>query len=350
MIDSNFYLIDSRFLQLFLRFVGLGPYVFFEYFHPRSSFRHLKSSAAFVKGPYNTESLLADAASAKYKVHIEHDAPLSSCSYTPSPYFPSVLIPIRTSWQKRTVLYGSAFLVVGYGLFWIVLVWAAVGSYVNVDNSFPADDVWSADGAFGLVGLLLGVATMKSSFKEDDACCATVYLNTSDENWVESSEGALFDSSEKIEISINWAQELLVYVSLGISFCSPLLYRENERDPETAMSAVRQNFVTAMLCLYLVCLCLYLVGGVMSIRTARQLISTVEVQLARPVSLECTEKADVLTFDVKKVVRKYAHDLVKNLGKKWKASNGAYYYFIIAGEEGGLVYGRMSAKEDLADP
>ncbi|KAK9327497.1 hypothetical protein V1520DRAFT_348664 [Lipomyces starkeyi] len=345
MIDS------TRFLQLFLPFVGLGPFVFFEYFHPRPSFRHLKSSEAFVKRPYNTESLLADAASAKYKVHIEHDAPLSSCSYTPSPYFPSVLIPIRTSSQKRTVLYGSAFMVVVFGLLAIVLlVWSAVGSYVDVDNSFLAYDVWSADGAFALVCLLLGVATLKSSFKEDDAVCATVYLNTSEEDWVESSEGALFNSSEKIEISITWAQELLVYVSSGLCYCSPLLYREREPDRETAMSVVRQNCVTAIICLYLVCSCLYVVGGVMSIRAARQLISTVEVQLAQPVSLECTGKADALTFDVKKIVRKYAHDLVKNLGKKWKASNGAYYYFIISGEEGGLVYGRMSAKEDLADP
>ncbi|KAK9316465.1 hypothetical protein V1524DRAFT_446325 [Lipomyces starkeyi] len=312
MIVSNWHLI--------LFFVGVAPQFFVRYVHPRSSFRHVKSGLT-----------LADAVSAKYKVHIEHDSPLSSCSYQPSPYIPSVLIPPRTSRQKRKVLYGSVYLVVTYGLLSIVLVWGVVGSYVNIDNSFPVDAVWSlsfgaiADGAFALVCLLLGIATMKSSFKEDDASCATIYFNSSEENWAESSEVALFNSSEKIEISVNWVKELLVYVSLGIFILgSPLLY---------------------------MCLCGYLMVLVMMIRIKRQLfISTVEGQLARAVNLECTEKADVLKINVKKVVGKFANDLVKDLGQKWMARNGSYYYFVIAGEEGGLVYGRISAKIDLADP
>ncbi|ODQ74194.1 hypothetical protein LIPSTDRAFT_69766, partial [Lipomyces starkeyi NRRL Y-11557] len=317
MIVSNWHLI--------LFFGGVAPLGFAYYVHPRSSFRHLKSSEVFVKGPYNTESLLADAASAKYKVHIGHDARLSSCSYTLSPYIPSVLIPSRTSRQKRKVLYGSVYFVAVYGLLSIVLVWGAVGSYVNVDNSIPVDAVWSlslgaiADCAIALVCLLLGIATVKSSFKEDDASCATVYFNSSEENWAESSEIALFNSSEKIEISISYVQEL-VYISLPMFiFGSPLLY----------IGAISRFLLT---------------GLVKTIRKGRQLfISTVEVQLARPVDLECTEKPDVLKFDVKKVVRKFANDLVKNLGQKWMACNGAYYYFIVAGEGGGLVYGRMSA-------
>ncbi|KAK9316464.1 hypothetical protein V1524DRAFT_426683 [Lipomyces starkeyi] len=105
------------------------------------------------------------------------------------------------------------------------------------------------------------------------------------------------------------------------------------------MSVVVQNFG------YIMGSCLYIVGVVMSFGTRRQCISIVKVQLARAVSLECTEKADVLKFDVNKVVRKFSNDLVKNLGQKWMASNGAYYYFIISGEEGGLVYGRMTAKK-----
>ncbi|KAK9349630.1 hypothetical protein V1523DRAFT_176639 [Lipomyces doorenjongii] len=350
MIDSNSYLI--------LFFVGVAPLCFVFYVHPPSRFQHLKSSAAFVKRPYNTDSFLADAARAKYNVHIEHDTPLSSCSYTPSPYFPSTLIPARTSRQKRIVLYGSAYFVVTYGLLSIVLVLDAVQSHVNVDNSFPADAAWSlsfgaiADGAIALVCLLLGHATMKSSFKEDDAGYATVYFNSSDQDWVESSEVALFNSSEKIEISISWVQEVLVHISLGIlSLGSPLLYmvdtifREKERDREIASSVILRNCGTAM---YIGGSSLYLVGLVMNIRRRRQLISIVEAQLAQAVSLECTEKADVLKFDVKGVVRKFAHDLAKDFarrGQKWKASNGAYYYFIIVGEEGGLVYGRMSAKK-----
>ncbi|KAK9357687.1 hypothetical protein V1504DRAFT_413890 [Lipomyces starkeyi] len=333
MIVSNWHLI--------LFFVGVAPLCFLFYVHPRSSFRHLKSSAAFVKGPYNTESLLADAASAKYKIRIEHDSPISSCSYTPSPYIPSVLIPPRTSRQKRKVLYGSVCFVVAYGLLSIVLVWGAVGSYVNVNNSFPVDAVWSLSfGAIALVCLLLAIATMKSSSKEDDASCATVYFNSSEKNWAESSEVALFDSSEKIEISINFVQEL-VYISLPMFiFISPLLY----------IGTISHFLQVSGTVMYLQCLYRLLTGLVKTIRMTRQLfISTVEVQLARSVSR--TEKVDVLKFDVKKVVRKFANDLVKkNLGQNWMASNGAYYHFIIAGEEGGLVYGRMSAKEDLADP
>ncbi|KAK9342001.1 hypothetical protein V1522DRAFT_71217 [Lipomyces starkeyi] len=334
MIVSNWHLI--------LFFVGVAPLCFIYYVHPRSSFRHLKSSEAFVKGPYNTESLLADAANAKYKIRIEHDAPISSCSYTPSQYIPSVLIPPRTSRQKRKVLYNSMYFAVAYGLLSIVLVWSAVGSYVNVNNSFPVNVVWSLSfGAIALVPLLLGIATLKSSFKEDDASCVTVYFNSSEENWAESSEVALFNSSEKIEISINYVQEL-VYISLPMYiFGSPLLY----------IGAISRFLRVSGTVMYLGCLCMCLTGLVKTIRKRRQLfISTVEVQLARPVDLECTEKADVLKFDVKKVVRKFANDLVKVLGQKWMASNGAYYHFIIAAEEGGLVYGRMTAKKDLADP
>ncbi|KAK9311741.1 hypothetical protein V1524DRAFT_441517 [Lipomyces starkeyi] len=82
--------------------------------------------------------------------------------------------------------------------------------------------------------------------------CATVYFNTSEENWAESSEGALFNSSEKLEISINLVQELLVYVSLGIFVLgSSLLYmvntfRDKERERETALSVYVQNCGTAM--------------------------------------------------------------------------------------------------------
>ncbi|KAK9482068.1 hypothetical protein V1527DRAFT_522281 [Lipomyces starkeyi] len=318
--------------QLILFFVGVAPLCFVFFVHPRSSFRHLTSSAAFVNRPYNTKSLLADAA--------QHDAPLSSCSYTPSPYFSSVLIPPRTSRQKRKVLYGSAYFVVTYGLLSIMLIWGAVQSYINVDSSFPADAVWSlsfgaiADSAIALVCLLLFIATMKSSFKEDDASCATVFFNSNDENWAESSEIASFNSSETIEISVNWVQELLVYVSLGIFMLgSPLLsmvytFREKNHDRAISISDYVQNCATALPS------CLYLTGVVAIIRMRRELISTAEVQLARPVSLECTEKADVLKFDVNKV--------------KWMASNGAHYYFMISGEEGGLVYGRMSANKDLA--
>ncbi|KAK9311742.1 hypothetical protein V1522DRAFT_424951, partial [Lipomyces starkeyi] len=54
----------------------------------------------------------------------------------------------------------------------------------------------------------------------------------------------------------------------------------------------------------------------------RQLISTIEVQLARPVKPESSEKADVLTFDAKKVVKKLAQGLAKfSLVQKWMASN-----------------------------
>ncbi|KAK9312839.1 hypothetical protein V1524DRAFT_437966 [Lipomyces starkeyi] len=342
MIVSNWHLI--------LFFVGVAPLFFVYFVHPRSSFRHLKSSEAFIKGPYNTQSLLADAARAKYKVHIEHDGPLSSCSYTPSPYIPSVLIPPRTVRQKRKVLYGSVYLAVSYGLFSMLLVWGAVQSYVNGDNNVPAVAVWSLSfGAIALVSLLLGIATMKSSSKEDDASCVTVYFNSSEENWAESSEVALFNLSEKIEISVSWVKELLVCVSLGIFILgSPLLYmvdtfREKKHHRETDISVFLKGCGIGM---YVWCVCFYFTGLVMIIRMRRRdFISTVEVQLARLVDLECTEKADVLKFHVKKVVRKFANDLVKNLGQKWMASNGAYYHFIIAGEEGGLVYGRMTAKK-----
>ncbi|KAK9390164.1 hypothetical protein V1515DRAFT_636825 [Lipomyces mesembrius] len=199
----------------------------------------------------------------------------------------------------------------------VVSNWSGILSFIG----FPAPEVVSSllQGALQYRCSLLGIATMKSSFKEDDASCATVYFNCSEENWAESSEIALFNSSEKIEISINCVQDLLLFVYFGIMICVPPLL--------TMVYAIFCNTMSVIFycgtAMFFLLLCVYLNC----------------VQLARTV--ECTEKANVLDFDIKKVVRRFANDLAKefaNRGQKWIASN-----------EGGLVYGRMSAKKDLTD-
>ncbi|KAK9344089.1 hypothetical protein V1522DRAFT_191494 [Lipomyces starkeyi] len=294
--------------------------------------RQLKSSEIFVKRPYNTESL-SDVLRATYKVLIEGDGLLSSYSYQNSPHYQSVAIATGNPRQKN------------YGLYVTVLFMAALAmgllaqivSYAEGDNSFRI----AATALIFTIGLYIGII-MKGSFKEDDAG-ATVYFNT-ETNWVTSADFAVFDSSERMEIPIKWSVETLFLVVLGLFVWSNMLsslapmievYRTKAIP---GIFNILQAIFTTLSCGF------YIVFLVLIVKTRRRTVPTIEVQLAQAVSDKGVDIADILKFDIQKVIRKFANDIAKGCGKKWTASAGAYYNFAIAGEQGGLVYGRMRAR------
>ncbi|KAK9243181.1 hypothetical protein V1506DRAFT_568578 [Lipomyces tetrasporus] len=261
----------------------------------------------------STESLLSDALSAKYKVSITTDSLVSSHSYQNSPYDPSVLIRTRPPGQKRTVPYGWALIILNYAM----IGGQAVVSYVYGKMSFLTTSVLCVTASFLAVLIFFVVTTtaMKSSFKEDDAACITVYFNTTNENWAASSDSALFNSSERMEIAI---KESLPDIMIMVS---------------TAMSVLSQFFSVAIL-----------------VRVIRRSASSVDVQFAHPVNAKDAGNADAVKFDARKVVRKFADDIAKafpNSGKGCPTDAGVYYDFAISGKDGGLVYGRIRASADI---
>ncbi|KAK9311841.1 hypothetical protein V1524DRAFT_450081 [Lipomyces starkeyi] len=272
--------------------------------------RQLKSSEIFVKSPYITESL-SDGLRARCKVLIEE-----------SPHYQSVAIATPLAWQKKYVL--SFTLVSMAGLAMDLL--AQIVSYAEGDNSF-------------IIAATALIFTIK-----DDAGCATVYANATEKNWVTSSDFAVFDSSERMEIPIKWSVETLFLVVLGLFVWSNMLsslapmievYRTKAIP---GIFNILQAIFTTLSCGF------YIVFLVLIVKTRRRTVPTIEVQLAQAVSDKGVDIADILKFDIQKAIRKFANDIAKGCGKKWTASAGAYYDFAIAGEQGGLVYGRMRAR------
>ncbi|KAK9483813.1 hypothetical protein V1527DRAFT_498078 [Lipomyces starkeyi] len=269
--------------------------------------QHMQSSEVFVKRPYNTESLLADALNAKYQVLIDSDSLLSSYSYKPSAYFQSFHMRTPTLRDKRVFVHTSIMLfiavIVHRGLSVII-------SYFEGDISSPIAGVTLI---ITIISVYLGIIMM-GSLKDDDACCATVYFNATDKNWVTSSDFALFASLERMEIPIKWSVEMLAPSNLA-----PMIeiYRTK------AMPGIKVILGTIE-----IALC----GG---LHIQRRTVPTIEVQLAQAASDKDVDNADILNFDVGKVIRMFVNDVAKD--------TGAYYDFAIAGKHGGLVYGRMRA-------
>ncbi|KAK9344200.1 hypothetical protein V1522DRAFT_437672 [Lipomyces starkeyi] len=265
--------------------------------------RGLKSSEIFVKRLYTTESLLSDALSAKYK------------------YIQSV-VATRTRGQKRLAIFGSAMLM------------QVIGSYRAGDSSFI---IVAVSMIFTISCIFLGIYLLKSSFKKESSG-STAYFNATEENWVTSSDLALFNSSNRIEIAINWSGEVFSQIVNGwvivyVSAASIILNEGEGGRKKDKPGMVIIIFSAIAYCAEIESLVLFLWWK-------RRTVSVVEVQFAQAVS---EKDADDLQFDVGKLVRKFANDAAKGCGKKWTASAGAYYDFAIAGEHGGLVYGRMRA-------
>ncbi|KAK9482207.1 hypothetical protein V1527DRAFT_477137 [Lipomyces starkeyi] len=301
--------------------------------------RQLKSSEIFVKRPYNTESL-SDALRATYKVSIEGDGLLSSYSYQNSPYFQSIAIATGNPWQNNYGLYVTVLFMAGHAMGLL----AQIVSYADGEKCFG---IAAPALIFTLSCLCIGII-MKGSFKKDDAGCATVYFNATEKNQVTPSDFALFDASESTEIPIKWSVETLFLVVFGLFVLVPMLSNvatmiRNGRDGghKEFMSDLSLIFWMTIPC------CLHIGLLVLTVEMRRRTVSSIEVQLAQAASDKDVENANILKFDVGKVIRKFANDVAKECAsssKKWMADSGVYYDFAITGEHGGLVYGRMRAR------
>ncbi|KAK9358038.1 hypothetical protein V1504DRAFT_462390 [Lipomyces starkeyi] len=304
--------------------------------------RQLKSSEIFVKRPYNIESLL-DALRATYKVLIEGDGLLSSYSYQSSPHFQSVAIATGNPRQNNYELYGTVLLMAGQAMGLL----AQIVSYADGDKCFG---IAATASIFTLLCLCIGII-MKGSFKKDDAGCATVYFNATETNWVTPSDFALFDASESTEIPIKWSVETLFLVVFGLFVWRTLLSNvasmiRNGRDGGHKESMSDLSLIFWTIWMTILC-CLHIAVLVLTVEMRRRTVSSIEVQLPQAASDKDVENADILKFDVGKVIRKFADDVAKEFassGKKWMADSGVYYDFAITGEHGGLVYGRMRAR------
>ncbi|KAK9482206.1 hypothetical protein V1527DRAFT_35492 [Lipomyces starkeyi] len=300
--------------------------------------RHLKSSAIFVKRPYNTESPLSDVLNAKYKVLMDSDGVVSLYSYKPSAYFQYVVIASRHGDRREVVVYGS------------IMIWMAniARSGLNLIIDYSEGDYRIAAVALIITiifCLYLGI-TMMSSLKGYDAGCVTVYFNATEKNWVTTSDFALFDSSESMEIPVKWSVEMLVQAVIGL--CSwgralsdlALMIEVYRTKAMPDISMILGSILNAMYCYW------HVASLVQVIRARRRAVLTIEVQLAQAATDKNVDNADILNCDVGKVIRKFANDVAKEFassGKKWMADSGVYYDFAITGEHGALVYGRMRA-------
>ncbi|KAK9371644.1 uncharacterized protein V1513DRAFT_455030 [Lipomyces chichibuensis] len=328
----------------FLPLLTLG--IVFVILLPSGLYRqHMQSSEVFVKRPYNTESLLADALNAKYKVLIDSDSLLSSYSYQPSAYFQSFHMGTPTLRDKRSVGHTSIMLfmaVILHRTFDVII------SYFNGDISSPIAAVTLI---ITIVTVYLGIIMM-GSLKDDDACCATVYFNATEKNWVTSSDVALFASSERMEISVKWSVEMLFLVVFGLYSWgrAPLapLYLEPmiEIFRTKAMPGIEVILVISKTTEIAIFCCMHISLLMKTVKKRRRTVPTIEVQLAQAASDKDVDNADILNFDVGKVIRMFVNDVAKEFPsscKTWMANTGAYYDFAIAGKHGGLVYGRMRA-------
>ncbi|KAK9349841.1 hypothetical protein V1523DRAFT_139692 [Lipomyces doorenjongii] len=297
--------------------------------HPKLYRRRLKTSEVFVKSISATESLLSDALRRKYKVSIDGDGLFSAYSYQNSPYIQSVVIGTRTHAQKRLAIFGSAMLMVLYTLFGLLVII----SYGAGDSSVIIAAVCMI---FTISCIFLGIYLLKSCFKKE-AGGATVYFNAAEENWVPSSELALFNLKETMEVTITWNGELISQVlncwlvtwSSALSIINEAEGLHKEEKPGTAT-----RIFNAIAC------CAQSASAVLFVWHMKRTVPVVKMQFAQAVS---EKDAEILQFDVGKVAIKFANDIAKELGKKWTASAGVYYDFAIAGAHGGLVHGRMWA-------
>ncbi|KAK9484846.1 hypothetical protein V1527DRAFT_181758 [Lipomyces starkeyi] len=320
--------------------VALATAVYFVHIcHPNVYRRRLKSSEIFVKSLYTTESLLSDALRTKYKVSIGGDGLVSAYCYEDSPYIQSVVIGTRTRGRKRLAIFGSVILMALYTLFGLLVM----VSYGTGDSSFIMAVVGMI---FTISCIFLGIYLLKSFFKKETGA-ATVYFNTAEENWVTSSDLALFNMSEWIEVAIKWPGELIsqlenLWLHVWVTALCMIRTEGEGRRKKDKPSIVAIIF-SAIAC------CAQIASQVLYVWWMRRTVPVVEVQFAQAVS---EKDADNLQFDVGKVVRKFANDVAKGFGrsgKNWMAGSGVYYYFAIAGERGSLVYGRMRAGGLLAN-
>ncbi|KAK9483810.1 hypothetical protein V1527DRAFT_242657 [Lipomyces starkeyi] len=198
---------------------------------------------------------------------------------------------------------------------------------------------------FTISCIFLGIYLWKSYFKKE-AGGATVYFNTAEENWVTSSDLALFNSSDRIEVAINWSGEVIsqvvnLWLFVWGSALSMILNEGEGRLQEEKPGPVTIIFSAIACCVYIASLLLF-------VWWMRRTVPVVEVQFAQAVSEKDADNADadILQFDLGKVARKFANDIAKEFGSsgtKWTAGSGVYYDFAIVGEHGRLVYGRMRA-------
>ncbi|KAK9386665.1 hypothetical protein V1515DRAFT_537228 [Lipomyces mesembrius] len=296
---------DNYAIIAFLYTVASGVFVF--YFMPNPSrLQRVESSAVFVKSPYATEIRLSEALSAKYNVGMNTDALLSSYSYQPSVYKSSALVRTRTPEETRKFRSGLAICLNS-----MILACRALKRYVDGDEAFMVEAFCFVSSLSSFLTFLFAdIATVKNLFRRNDALRATIYFNTEDENWVKLLDARTFNSSERLEVCIVLKVILPVvyYVFNAILACVAFV--------NTAKTIFRM---------------------------IRRSVSTLEVQLGRSVRDKDSEKADVLKFDVAKVVQMFANDIA-NSSEKSIASVGAYCDFIITEPEGAIVYGRLRAK------
>ncbi|KAJ8098926.1 hypothetical protein POJ06DRAFT_258358 [Lipomyces tetrasporus] len=311
--------------------------------HASGYCRKLKASEILLKECHSTESLLSDALSAKYKVSITTDSLVSSYSYQNSPYVPSVLIGTRTPRQKRMVLFGSALMMVEYAMFGSL----PVLGYVNGEISFLTMSVLVVSASFlAVLTLFVITTTLKSSFKEDDAACATLYFNVKDENWVASSDSALFSSSERMEIAIKWTKDVWFQILLAVLVWSCALTNLVSLPLNEWHGHSKVSWPDIIIIVSALSVCSQFFSVAMQVRVIRRTASSLEVQFAHPVNEKDADNAGAVTFDARIVVRKFADDIKQAFAKSRKecpTDAGVYYDFAIAGKDGGLVYGRIRA-------
>ncbi|KAK9489696.1 hypothetical protein V1508DRAFT_406892 [Lipomyces doorenjongii] len=128
-----------------------------------------------------------------------------------------------------------------------------------------------------LAFLFAHTANVKNLFRRDDALRATVYFNIEDENWVKSLV------RRNVEVSIKWVAIVLCQGLASILFLYIAIFDKCEPDTR----------------------------------------------------VKDAERADVLKFDVAKVVQLFANDI---------GNSSTYCHFIITEPEGAIVYGRLRAK------
>ncbi|KAK9430953.1 hypothetical protein V1505DRAFT_369573 [Lipomyces doorenjongii] len=327
----------------FLSTVAVGVCVF--YFMPNPSRpQRVESSAVFVKSPYTTEIRLSEALSTKYNVCMNADALLSSYSYQPSAYKSSALVRARTPEETRKFRSGLAILMAGYGLNSMILACRALKRYVDGDEAFMIEVFYFVSSLLSFLTVFVAdIATVKNLFRRNDALRATIYFNSEDEKWVKSLDAKTFNSSERLEVSIKWVAIVLGqgFASISFLFCFFLeciaIFDIGEGDSMVILPAVYCVFNAVFACVA------FVNTTKTTFRMIRRSVSTLEVQLAQSVRDKDAERADVLKFDVAKVVKMFANDIA-NSSEKSIARVDAYCDFIITEPEGAIVYGRLRAK------
>ncbi|KAK9233949.1 hypothetical protein V1525DRAFT_414731 [Lipomyces kononenkoae] len=304
--------------------------------------RHLKSSEIFVRRHDNTESL-SDALRDTYKVFIESDGLLSSYSYQNSAHFQSVAIAAGNPQQKKSLLYTTVLFMAGQ----------VMGLLELLSSDAENANRFRTGGLLIIICLYMGFI-IQGTFKEDDAGCATVYFNATETNLVTSSDFALFASSERTEILIKWSVETLLLVVSGLFVWSSMLSNvatmiRNGGIGSRKMS-LRNWFLIFWAIVIAIFCCIHIAILVQITKTRKLTVPSIEVQLAQAASDKDIGNADIIKFDVGKIIRKFANDVAKEFassGKKWMADSGVYYDFAITGRHGGLVYGRMRASRSV---